>query len=1081
MKRLALLAATTATSTLLFAATASAAPILDVLTSANSSAAPGGTVEYFVQVINIGAETTPDLDENGLADEPHTLTVTLPPGLTGLSASVAGQGATTWDCSGTDFSLAPTTIACVNETVTDPHVNSLRRIRVRIKAGVDPAASGVLTAKFDLTGGGAAPASTADPTLITAEPPLFGLDAFDSQVSANAAGAASTQAGGHPYAISTAVFFNTLTNPIPNKGQTWPVEPTKDILVDLPPGFSGDPSATSGVKCSLAQLANSESTDARPLCPPGSQIGVSTIFTAEGLILGHPLPVFNVDPPPGVPARFGFNVGGSVVTLDGAVRSGSDYGLSVNVRNIPEGIALAGSTLTFWGVPTDPSHDVERACPGETGPGSGGATCTTDLPPRAFLRNPTSCSGPQPTTVHFDSWFHPGAQDAEGLPDLADPNWKAGSSLGQGTTGCDKVPFEPSITVEATSHAADSPTGLDVDLTMPQSSDPSEIGQADVRNARTSLPAGMVVNPAAAAGLVGCSEADVGLDNGADPKCPDASRIGTVEIDSPQLEDVLEGSIYQARQFENPAHSILAFYTVAKGPGLIIKLAAHVEADPQTGRLTTVFEDSPQLPFNHYRLHFNDGPRAALINPPTCGTATTESTFTSWARPDQKVASGDSFQITSGPNGTPCPNGLGGRPFAPKLDAGVTDPIAGAASPFALKISREDGEQRLRDLTVETPPGLSAYLRGVPYCPDAVISSIPREVAGTGAAELASPACPAASQLGTVSAASGAGPIPYHVNTGRVYLAGPHKGAPLSLAIVVPAVAGPLDLGNVVVRAAIHVDPSDAQLTVVSDPLPQIVHGIPLSLRSVYVAIDRPHFTLAPTSCEPMSVNGALGGSDGGAAAPSSHFQVGGCAALGFKPKLGLRLFGKTDRGAHPKFQAVLRMPEGGANIDRVRVALPPSEILDQSHIRTICTRVQYAADACPAASIYGYARATTPLLDQPLQGPVYLRSSSHDLPDLVAALHGQIDIDLVGRIDSVHGGIRNTFAVVPDAPVSKFVLTMQGGKKGLLQNSRNLCRHTYRADVSFDAQNGLTRDPRPKLGNSCGGKARKKHQRPQR
>jgi hypothetical protein len=1099
MKRLALLLAATATLTLLLAVPAWAAPVFDIHTSTNSTAAPGGTIEYFVIAANVGEEKSADLDEDGIADEPLHLQVTLPPGLTGLSSSVVQQGASTWDCSETDFSLHPTTIECANLTVTDPRVTSLRKVKVRIKAAVDPAASGVLTSRFEVTGGGAAPASALDPTLVTTDPPAFGIDAFDSRVSGDAAGSPYTQAGGHPYAISTAVFFDTLTNPIPSKGQTWPVEPAKDILVDLPPGFSGDPSATSGVRCSLAELSNSNGTDARPLCPPGSQIGVTTIFTAEGVLLGDPIPVFNVDPPPGVPARFGFSVGGSVVTLDGAVRSGGDYGLSVNVRNVPEGLALAGTELTFWGTPADPSHDVERACPGEAGPAAGGPICTTDLPLRAFLRNPTSCAGPQPTTMHADSWFHPGALSAEGTPLAGDPSWRSATVLShnppgfpaspldpttqwgepQGTTGCDKVPFEPSITVRATSHAADTPTGLDVDLTMPQSSDPDEIDQADVRSARTSLPLGMVVNPAAAAGLVGCSQADVGLDNGADPKCPDASKIGSVEIDSPQLEDPLVGSIYQAKQFDNPAHSLLAFYTVAKGPGLIIKLAAHVEADPVTGRLTTVFEDDPQLPFDHYRLHFNDGPRAALINPPTCGTAVSHSVFTSWARPGEGVVSDDSFQITSGPNGRPCPNGLGGRPFDPRLEAGVSDPLAGATSPFALTLSREDGEQRLRDLTLDTPPGLSAYLKGVPYCPDAAIAAArARSNPGDGALELAAPSCPAASQIGTVSAGAGAGPIPYHVNTGRVYLAGPYKGAPLSLAIVVPAVAGPLDLGNVVVRAAAHVDPSDAHLRVLSDPLPQIIHGIPLDVRSVYVAIDRPRFTLAPTSCRPMSVDGALGGSDGAAASPSTHFQVAGCGALGFKPRLGLSLEGKTNRGAHPAFRAVLRARPGDANIGRAAVALPHSEFLDQAHIRTVCTRVQFAADACPPGSVYGHARAITPLLDQPLEGPVYLRSSNHRLPDLVAALRGQIEVDLDGRIDTVRGGIRNIFAVVPDAPVTKFVLKMKGGAKGLLQNSRNLCAGDFRASAVFEAQNGRARTLRPLLANDCGGKARKQHRR---
>ena len=430
----------------------------------------------------------------------------------------------------------------------------------------------------------------------------------------------------------------------------------------------------------------------------------------------------------------------------------------------------------------------------------------------------------------------------------------------------------------------------------------------------------------------------------------------------------------------------------------------------------------------------------------------------------------DSFRIDRGPGGGPCPDGR----FDPKLVAGTVNPVAGSYSPFALTLTRDDASQRLRGLSVALPPGLLGKLEGIPYCADAALAAIP-ESDGSGAAQLASPGCPAASKLGTVAVAAGAGSSPFHLDTGRAYLAGPYKGAPLSMAIVTPALAGPFDLGNVVVRAALAVDPGSARITAVSDPLPTILHGIPLDLRELRVAIDRPEFTLNPTSCNPMAVVGTATSVEGREASMADRFQVGACERLGFGPALKLKLSGPTRRGAYPALRAELNAKAGQANIGRVSVALPHSQFLAQEHIGTVCTRVQFAADRCPAGSVYGRARAVTPLLDRPLEGPVYLRSSSNPLPDLVAALDGQIEIDLVGRIDSVKGGIRTTFESVPDAPVSRFVLEMKGGRKGLLVNSRDLCGATGRAKVLIDGQNGKAADQNPALANSCGKKSKKR------
>jgi hypothetical protein len=601
----------------------------------------------------------------------------------------------------------------------------------------------------------------------------------------------------------------------------------------------------------------------------------------------------------------------------------------------------------------------------------------------------------------------------------------------------------------------------------------------------------MAVNPASAAGLGACSLEQLGMSasgvpNDAPVNCPDNSKLGTVEANTPILSDTLPGTVYLAKQGSNPFGSLLALYLVIDSPqkGLLIKLAGKVSPDPVTGRLTVSFDNNPQAPLSSVRLHFPGGNRAALINPPTCGTHTVESQFTPWTAVDpanpteaETLEVKSSFKVQQGPNGGPCPTGA----LEPKLSAGLDGNQAGSTSPFRLRLTREDGTQRFAGVSTKTPPGLSAYLKGIPCCPVPTLTSAPTG-AGTGAALLASPLCPPASQVGTVIAGAGAGPDPLFIDTGKAYLSCPYKGAPLSLGIVTPAVTGPFDLGNVVVMTALNVDPQTAQITAVSDPIPTILQGILLDVRDIRVNLDRPNFTLAPTNCEPMATTATVTGDKGAVATVSDRFQVGGCEKLGFKPKLKIKLHGKTNRGAYQRLEATLTARPGDANIKRASVALPHSIFLAQEHIGTVCTRVQYAADACPKGSIYGKAKATSPLVDYPLEGTVYLRSSSNPLPDMVINLkgpaHQPLEIDLAGRVDSKNGGIRNTFDLVPDAPVSKFTLQLRGGKKSLLVNSRNLCKGTQKATVKMDAQNGRERDFRPVVQNGCGGKGKRKGKR---
>jgi len=888
--------------------------------------------------------------------------------------------------------------------------------------------------------------------------------------------AEETQAAGHPASSVSAFDLNLV--------EDRPDEYLRDVEVTLPPGFVGNPLAAP--RCSRSdfdELIGSFGGPDDAACPPGSQIGVGYIDFAVDFAFGQPptvgqmtVPIYNVQPRPGTVADLGMSVATVPVHLEVVVSKSGDHELKVIGKKISQGMPVTAQKLVLWGNPSDPAHDTERAC------GRGflflpAPACPVGSPPAPFLTNPTSCSGPLTSHVRLDSWSEPG-------------DWKEFSyATASGLTGCESVPFEPDLKARPTTRRANSPTGLDVTVSLPQDENVGGLATAHLKDAVVTLPEGMAISPSAADGLGDCGPDQIGLVStspvrfdGEPARCPDSSKIGSALIEAPAIDHPLEGAIYLGRQdnpgrdgVENPFDSLLSLYVVIDDAesGIQLKLPAEVSLDERTGRIATRFMRNPQLPFSEFELRFSDGPGAALVSPPTCGSYATSAAFDSWS--GRRVELSDSFVIDRGPGGGECAAGS----FAPTLSAGLVSPVAASSSPFLLSLARGDGDQAISSLEVDLPTGLSAKLAGVPYCADASLAAISSSPS-SGFRELGGSACPAASQVGVATVGAGAGLSPFYVKTGKAYLAGPYKGAPLSLAVVVPAVAGPFDLGSVVVRNRIVVDPDDAQVHLVSDPLPQILSGIPLQLRDIRVSADRPGFMQAPTNCAPKSVGAVVRGAGGATARLSNRFQVGECASLAFKPSLKLSVSGPTHRSAHPRLKAVLTMPRGGANIARAQVTLPKTEILAQEHIRTICTRVQYNAGkgggaACPPASVYGKAKAWSPLLDKPLQGPVFLRSSSNKLPDLVASLDGQIHVDLVGRIDAVNARIRNTFEGVPDAPVSKFVLEMQGGKKGLLVNNTELCKTVPRATVAFDGQNGKIADSSPVMRADCGKKAKKR------
>lgn len=1050
---------------------------------------PGGVGQFFIQLRNVG-----DTDSDGSA---VTINDTLPPGLTVQSLadipSDVSNGGPMWDCSATTFPA--TTVTCSTTTpILAPFLNAQLRGGAEpliMNVAVDPSPPASGDNAVTVSGGGASTeASAIDHIVFSATPASFGFvqgsfagDAFDA---AFPGGIPMRQASSHPFELRVDFDMNLRLRDDSDAAElfTEPEDRVKTLITRLPRGFVGNPQAVP--MCPLVALNISGVADRGNDCPPNSQIGVIDLALQNGKKVfvdgAFTIPLYNMEPPSGVVAAFAFSFHGNPVLIQAELDPTDDYSVITKVTSVNSFFAMRSTRLTMWGVPADPAHDMLRMDPNDPDLGDTAMNTPSTAPVRPFLTLPAQCDTPAGSFgMSADSWQNPGTFVSA-----------TGESIQ--AEGCDdpRIRFEPKISIQPTSHEAASPTGLEIDLHVPQKDDTvtnatdlySQSGKDQaivtphLKDAVTKLPVGMAVNPSAADGLVGCSQADVGLDDNDAPACPDNSKIGTVEIESSLVPDLLEGSIYQAKQSENPHGSLLGFYTVARGSGLTIKLAAKVVADPDTGQLSTIFLGNPQLPFDHYRLRFNGGQRAPLVNPPTCGTHTATAHFASWNSSVPEVDTGDSFQLTSGPNSKPCVGSLAERPFAPGFDAKSLLPIAGAFSQFALEVSREDGMQELRDLEATMPPGMTGKLAGIPYCPEASIAAV-SAAAGSGLGERLSPSCPAASLVGHSDAAAGAGSLPFH-NPGNVYLAGPYKGAPLSLAIVTPVVAGPLDLGSIVVRAALHVDPNTAQIRVVSDPIPDMLrvegNGFPLNVRSVRVAMDRPEFTLNPTSCEEMAVGATLASLQGAVSSLAERFQVGACAALGFKPSLKLRLKGQTKRAGYPSLRAVLNMPGGGANIERAAVALSPNQFLAQEHIANVCTRAQFAADACPRESIYGKAVAFSPLLDAPLRGPVYLKSSSNKLPDLVAALRGQVDIDLTGRIDTnKRDAIRSSFDLVPDVPVSRFVLNMRGGRYGLIVNSANLCRgKPKRGFAAFDAHNGRISDFRPKITASCGKKKAK-------
>jgi hypothetical protein len=861
-----------------------------------------------------------------------------------------------------------------------------------------------------------------------ASPQDFGLEAVSASLS-------TTQAGDHP---DLSLSFEVKQDPA-SKANVFGLHdsyaPTKNVRIELPPGLLGNPNALgSPQQCTVQELLSYSEPGGG--CQSGSQVGVTRIFAYE-LTQVFNEPVYMMVPPEGedVVARVGFIAGIFPTFVDFRIRSESDYGAVAEIAGASAEARVIRADTTTWGVPAAHSHDTERCTVAEA---FQGCVTSPSRPPGSrplpFLTNPTRCGVPQRVTFAVSSWAEPTRFDekAAPLPPIS---------------GCDQLPFGPEITAKPTSQRASSPTGADLSLSLPAAEGVGVLEPSQIRDVEIAFPPGVAINPGAADGLVACSAEQVALGTRNPSNCPDAAKLATAEFEIPALPRRMRGAIYLR---DPEPGDLFRVWIVADDLGAHVKLPADLAVSRETGEITSVALDLPQVPLREAKVSVKSGLRAPLANPAACGDFASLYDLTPWSGGPDATGS-TPWTVDEG-----C-EGLGA--FAPKLSAGSTDPTAGRHSPFVFTLTREDGEQNPASLDVSLPTGWAATLAGVPLCVGSAAES------GN---------CPPGSRMGKVVGATGVGRLPlWAPQPGKrptaVYLAGPYRGAPLSMVAVVPAQAGPFDLGDIVVRSAIYVDPVTAEATVRSDALPQIIEGIPLPYRTIHVAVDRPEFGLNPTNCEAKATVARVTSTTGAVATPRAPYRAADCARLPFRPKLSFQLTGKTHRGAFPRLRARLKGRPGDANIAGASVTLPGSGFLvEQGHLNNVCTRVQFAAKTCPAGSVYGHAVARSPLFDFPLEGPVYLRSSSHELPDLVAALQGPasmpIEVDLDGRIDSINGAIRNTFELVPDAPVREFVLDLQGGKKGLLINEANICKRTFRATARFKAQNGRLANLHPAL-----------------
>ena len=989
---------------------------------------PDGTV--LVTAVNLGdADIAPQEQSVNIADALPTGLI--PVGIEGSAGeTLGGRGLQNpLECSLQMLSCSFTGTHEIKELA--PYEQMQMRIAVNLKAS---AKSGEID-DASIAGGGAPTASATRALMISDTPPSFGVSTYEMRPEEEGGGV-DRQAGSHPFQLTTTVMFNEAFDGAP-------IGLTKDLHFKVPVGLVGNP--TPFAQCPLGQFLQRQ-------CSEQTVIGVArVIINVPGQFRGEvapiPEPLFNIEPAVGEPARFGFLVYGSPVLLDTAVRTGSDYGVTVNVTNITQTAGLLGSEVTFWGVPGDTRHEHQRGencleSENEAGRQQSGCQPLNELHPPPFLSMPTSCTGPLQTIMEGDPWQEPKNVGS----------WASTSPL-PAMDGCNRLQFKPSISLAPDGQAGSTPTGLAVSVHVPQevSLNPNGLSEAEVKDTTVALPEGVGLNPAAADGLSSCSERQVSLGTDGPSSCPESSKVGLVKIKTPLLPNELEGAAYLAAQNANPFGSLVALYVVAQDPvsGTTVKLAGEVVPDPVTGQLVSTFKDTPQLPFETFELHFFGGDRAPLSTPSLCGAYTTTASIEPWTETGE-VNSSSTFDVISGPNGTPCRSPL---PFSPSLTAGTTSIQASGFSPFTMTMSRPDGSQNLQAIKLTMPPGMLGTLATVKLCKEGQAN------AGT---------CGPESLIGHTTVSVGVGGDPYTVTGGEVFITEGYEGAPYGLSIVNPAKAGPFDLGKVIVRAKIEVDRLTAALTITTDntgpyKIPTILDGIPLQIQHVEVSVDRPNFTFNPTNCSPLQVGGSLYSSEGSSAAVKVPFQITNCAVLAFKPKLTAKTAGNTSRKAGASLQVKLTYPAGpyDANIARVKVDLPKQLPSRLTTLQKACPAATFEANpaACPSASIVGHATATTPVLPVSLTGPAYFVShAGEEFPSLIIVLQGYgTTVHLVGAtfINNKTNITSSTFKAVPDVPVGTFELTLPQGPYSALAATTNLCSSKLAMPTAFVGQNG--------------------------
>ncbi len=998
---------------------------------------PGGEAKLFIYPYNVG----------GASSAGETVVDVLPPGVTAIANEAFIGPGVSYVCSGTTVvtcNIGEVHMGEANPYSIGPGELLGEALPISIPVKVAEGAEGTSVNRVTVSGGGAVGATTRSmPVKIGSEAAGFGFAGFEAW-SSNADGTIDTQAGSHPYEFTTAFWFND-SGKEPAGGEI------RNLHVNLPPGLVGDTQAVP--RCTIAQFE--AGTEGNPDCPASTMVGEDLITIGFGQEeVTDEQGVYNMVPPPGVAAQFAFRLSGVITLLDIGVRTGGDDGITVHVNNITQRQIVYNAT-TIWGVPAEESHNARRV---GIGCGSG---CSAGVPAIPLMTLPTSCSG----SLEFGIEALGTYQDEKAFAQNSTvPLDDEGSPIGM--SGCDLLGrFDPQIAIAPDTSYSDTPAGLTAEVNVPEDNleglvTTGQLSTADIKNTTVVLPKGVVINPGQATGLVACPAADEALGTEGpgteDPAtCPAASKVGEDEIESPLLADSLRGNVYILEK--DPPN--LELLVTASGEGINVKLVGNVHLDPVTGQLTTTFEETPELPFTHFKLSFSGGAQAALATPTSCGVFESAADFTPWNTPfAPDFSENKAFQITAGPNGGACANPM---PFTPSLIAGSTTDQAGGYTGFTMLLQRGDGQQRIERLQFKTPEGLLGMISQVPLCQE------PQAAQGT---------CQPASQIGHTVATAGPGPYPFEVPQAGgppapIYLTGPYDGAPFGLSIVVPVVAGPFNLGTVIVRAKIEVDPHTSQLTITTGQLPLVLDGIPADLRTIDAVIDRPNFMFNPTSCAPMSFSGTAYSNENATAPISSHFQVGSCQALKFQPNFKVSTSGKTSRANGASLTAKIVYPVGDlgfnqstsqSNIRSVKVDLPRQLPSRLTTLQKACPAKTFEANPalCPAASVVGHARAITPELPVPVEGPAYFVShAGEEFPNLIVVLQGDnVTVDLIGDTFISKAGITSsTFKEIPDVPIGGFELNLPQGKYSALAANTNLCKVKggLKMPTAFTGQNG--------------------------